>query len=136
MYLVFPSRRPVLPQRAWHPWAVVRLLGHVATEMVISNVVLARQILTPRTRLEARIIEIDLAARSESILTLIANITALTPGTMTVDARLDPPLLTIHALVAADADEVIRETWRLEELCVQAFGTDDDRARLAEVERT
>jgi len=135
LFLVFPSRRPIIVQRAWHPLTVARLLGHVAVEMAVSNVVLARQIVRPRTQLESHLIEIEMAAKSESILTLIANITALTPGTMTVDASLDPPTIVLHAFVVHDVDSVVRETWHLEDLCVRAFGTDDDRSRLAEVDR-
>jgi hypothetical protein len=40
-------------------------------------------------------------------------------------------MITLHALVLRDVDEVSRDLWRLEELCVRAFGTAD---AVAEVE--
>ena len=57
-----------------------------------------------------------------SVLTLIANIIALTPGTMTVDVTPDPPMIYVHFLLLSDVAEARRAVARLERLVVAAIG--------------
>lgn len=131
LYLVFPSARPVAPRTFLSPVGLARLLGYFVKQVVISNLLLAREIASPRSRLRAHILEVPMRTTSRPFLTLVANITALTPGTMAVSARAEPPTITVHALVLSDVDAVARALWQLEERCVRAFGTADAVAELA-----
>jgi multisubunit Na+/H+ antiporter MnhE subunit len=56
------------------------------------------------------------------VLTLMAHVIALTPGTMTVEATSDPPVLYVHFLLLDDLAEARRSLARLERLAVAALG--------------
>lgn len=131
LYLVFPSTRPAWPRTVIHPGAFVRLLGYFVVQLVVSTLLIAREVLTPRSSLQSRVIDVDMRTSSRSLLTLITSMVALTPGTMAVAVRSEPPLITVHALVLGDPQQVAEQLWRLEELCVRAFGTDE---AIAEIE--
>jgi multicomponent Na+:H+ antiporter subunit E len=133
LFTVFPTRRPLLPIRGPRPVALIRLAGFVAYEMVVSSLLLARQVLSRHTRLEARVVEVELSTTSQSLLTLITNLTALTPGTMTVAVSTTPPVVTLHTLVLQDLEAISENLRRLERLCVRAFGS---RSEIAEIERS
>lgn len=132
LFAVFPSRRAVAPNRRPRPIAVVRLGVYVAYEMVVSNVVLARQLMSRDTRLVARVVDVEMATTSEPLLTLITLFTALTPGTMTVAVTVSPPVITLHTLVVQDRARIKDDLWRLERLSVHAFGSS---AEIAAVDR-
>ena len=64
----------------------------------------------------------EIRSSSEWVLTLVANAIALTPGTMTVDATLDPPALHVHFLLLDDVEEAHRSIDRLTTLVLAAAG--------------
>lgn len=69
---------------------------------------------------------------SHSLLTMVTNLAALTPGTMVVATNDDPPVLTVHVLMFGDRDDpsaAIESIHQLEERSVLAFGTDEARAQ-------
>lgn len=130
LYVVFPSTRPMAPSTILHPGATVLLLLYVARQLVVSNLLLAREIVSPRARLRTKVVEVPMRTSSGPFLTLITNITALTPGAMTVDASADPPVITLHTIELGTRETATQELHRLEELCVRAFGTAEAVAEL------
>ncbi len=113
------------------PLALVRLVGYVVGNLVMSNLLVAREILSRGSRVRTGVIAHRLAAPSELILTLVANIIALTPGTMTVEVTRDPAVVYVHFLLLADVDEARRTIARLEALTVGAFPPRDPRREAA-----
>lgn len=104
------------------PLGVLELVGYLLWQLVRSNVLVARQILSPRSRVRTGVITYEMRSRSDWVTTLVANIIALTPGTMTVDATRDPHVLTVHFLLLDDEQRAHDAIATLERLVVGAVG--------------
>jgi len=132
LLLAFPPP-PVAPgtRARVRPLALVRLVGYVVGNLVMSNLLVAREILSRGSRVRTGVIAHRLAEPSELILTLVANIIALTPGTMTVEVTRDPAVVYVHFLLLADVDEARRTIARLEALMVGAFPPGDPEREAA-----
>jgi multicomponent Na+:H+ antiporter subunit E len=107
----------------FRPLAIARFAGHVAFQVVASNVVLTREVVTPRSRIRTGVIGVPLPYCSAELVTLINNLVALTPGTMPLEVTNDPAVLYVHVLHLEDVEEVRREILHLTALAVRAFGT-------------
>jgi len=115
-----------------HPIAALSLLLWFAWALVVSNVSVAREVLTASGRSSIRIgvVACPLRTRSGRLATIIAHAITLTPGTLTVDARGRPAVLFVHVLAFEDAEATRAEVADLERRVVDAFGTDDERQRI------
>ena len=127
--VVFPTARRVREARpaVIRPLAVLRLAGYIAVQLVISNWLVAREILARRSRIRTGIVACRLHTDAPGLITMLANIVALSPGTMTVDVRAEPPTLYVHVLMLRDVIAARREVAHLEHLVLRAFGTEQDR---------
>jgi multicomponent Na+:H+ antiporter subunit E len=124
--LVPGLRKRRAPGRArLRPLAILRFLGEVLKIIVTSNVELIREVISPRRSLHTAIVGVPLPGCSDELLTLITNLLALSPGTMPIELRPDPPVLYLHVLHLRDIDSVRHEVQRLTDLAVRAFGTDE-----------
>ena len=77
---------------------VARLAGYVLTQLVVSNVVMARHILSPRLDVRPGVLAHRLARPSEEVVTVMTSIIALSPGTMTVDVDATSTTIYVHFL--------------------------------------
>jgi multicomponent Na+:H+ antiporter subunit E len=127
--IVFPTERRVGTGRPVivRPLAVVRLAGYVVVQLVVSNWLVAREILGRRSHIRTGIVAVPLRTNAPGMVTLLANIVALSPGTMTVEARAEPPTLYVHVLMLRDVQAAKREVAHLEHLLRRAFDPDADR---------
>jgi multicomponent Na+:H+ antiporter subunit E len=124
-----PSSRPVV-----RPLAAARFIGAVIVGVVKANAVLTREILTPRSSINIGVVAVPLPVCSDELLTLIANVLALTPGTMPVEVRNAPPVIYVHVLHLHDIESVRRDVRHLTALAVRAFGSPSARAALSGAE--
>ena len=122
-------RRSHLP--VVRPLPLVRLAARLARDLVVSDIVLTRQVLARRSRIATGVVRVPLPECSDEVLTLLANIVALTPGTMPVEVERDPPEMTVHVLHLHSVDDVRRDIWSLRDLVVRAFGTPEAIAAVA-----
>jgi multicomponent Na+:H+ antiporter subunit E len=122
----FPSARRSGPRVRVHPIALVRLGGYVLAQLTVSNVLVAREIVSRRSRVRTGVVAYRVQQPSDLTLTLMANIVALAPGTMPVDVTDDPPVLYVHFLLLSDVDAARRTMARLEQLIVAAIETRPD----------
>jgi multicomponent Na+:H+ antiporter subunit E len=125
LVIAFPIPRQ---RRKWYtvrPLATVRFGAHVLRNVVESNVWLAREVVSRRTRIRTAIVATPLDGCSPELLTFVANLIALTPGTMVVEASASPPILYVHVLDLRSIEEVRADVHRLESLAVHAFGSED-----------
>lgn len=113
---VFGSRLRV------RPIALLHLAAYVLWELVTSNLLVAREILTRRSRVRTGVIVHELDNPSDWTLTIMANIIALTPGTMTVDATREPAAVHVHFLLLDDIDDARSRIAALERRTLAAFG--------------
>ena len=119
-------------QVAIRPLRILQLGGYFAFGLVEASLIVAREVLARRRRIRTGIVAVPLHGSSHAVVTLIANIVSLTPGTLTVDVRTDPLTLYVHVLHLRDVDDVRRDVRRLEVLVVRAFGTIDALAGLTD----
>jgi multicomponent Na+:H+ antiporter subunit E len=105
-----------------HPVALARLAGHFLVQLVRANVTLARTILAPRDRLRTGVVAVPLDDVSDGVLAVVVHLTALTPGTLTVEIERDPTVLYIHVTALRDREDVVRELRTTQRLAVAAFG--------------
>lgn len=112
--------------RRWptvRPLALARLVGVVVVDLVRSNVVLSREIVTRRSSLRTGVVGIPLPECGDGLVTLITNLLGLVPGTMPLELTESPRTLYVHVLHLDDVDSVRSEVFRLTDLAIRAFGT-------------
>jgi multicomponent Na+:H+ antiporter subunit E len=114
------------------PLPALRLAASMGRDVVVSNVVLTRQVLARRPRVATGVVRVPLAGCSDEVITVIANLVAMTPGTMPIEVDQHPTVLYVHVLHLEDPDDVRRQIWHLRDLVVRTFGTAE---AIADVER-
>jgi multicomponent Na+:H+ antiporter subunit E len=122
LFVAFPPARPRATRVRVRPVAMGKLVAYVAGQLVTSNVLVAREILSRRSRVRTGVLAHPMRHQSDEVLTLVANVIALTPGTMTVEATRDPAVLYVHFLLLDDLDEARQAISRLENLSFEALG--------------
>jgi multicomponent Na+:H+ antiporter subunit E len=132
LLVVFPL--PLVPANrrlVVRPWALCRLAGAVLSELLVSNVYMSQEIVTPNRQLVSGVVRCPMRTDSPKILSTVANILALAPGTMAVDATNRPPVLFVHMLAHGDLGDLRRKVSRFERLVVEAIGSVEDRQAVA-----
>lgn len=119
--LLSPSA-PSAGRLALRPLGVAHLLGHFALVLVKSNVALIPQVLGPMSKLDPGVIVVRLPGATDGLLTMVANMMALTPGNMPVGATADPPEIHLHLLRLSDEPAIQAEAQILQRLGIAAFG--------------
>lgn len=124
-----------LERTYFRPLAAVHYGLYFLVQLVKSNLIVAWEIMTPRTHLNRAIIRVPMHSRSAGVVTLVANSITLTPGTLTVDVHEEPGEdgtvrrdLFIHVLQLGEVPAVRREMYKLERLAIKAFGAIEDLA--------
>ena len=101
-------------------WALLRLALSFIRELIASNLVVARIVLSPRIRIHPGIIAHRTALKTDLAVTTLANMITLTPGTLTVDLSEDGTTLFIHTINVEDPTVISPkihdafESWLLE----------------------
>jgi multicomponent Na+:H+ antiporter subunit E len=104
LVVLFPTESPGVRHRI-HPWALIRFLGFVLYSLVLSSWAVIKVILRPTdANLRSGIVRVRLSTESPLTATIVANAVTLTPGTMTITARVDPAELHVHVLSLDDVD--------------------------------
>lgn len=83
-------------------------------ELLVSNLRVMVDALTPRHNMRPRVLAIPLDACTNSEITLLANFISLTPGTLSLDVASNHCVLYVHAMYAADAEQARRDIKNLE----------------------
>ncbi|MFV2019776.1 Na+/H+ antiporter subunit E [Micromonospora sp. LOL_023] len=110
-----------LPERAVRRIArVVRFVAYFGFRLVVANLVVAREIVTPGSGLSPGIVEFRLRTRTRTEVVLMALAVGLTPGTLTVAIRQQPPTLFVHGMHAEDPQTFRAELARLQDRLLPA----------------
>ena len=109
------------PRRAGR---LLAFAGWVARELVVANAQVAWDVVTPRDRVEAGIVELRLRSRTDAEIAAIANLVSLTPGTLTLAIRREPATIWVHGMYAPDAESFRRRLRRMEDHTLQALRHD------------
>lgn len=111
----------------------LQLIGHLAVSLVVSTVVVAREILSPRQQPRTGRMVHEMPGASPEAVSLLANTIALTPGTMTIEATAEPPLVVVHFIRYDDPEASRRSIEQLDARVRAALsgGKVDQRAQPA-----
>ncbi len=103
------------------PVALLRLIGVVFVDLVVSTFTVAWEVLTPTDHTEESIIEVRLPSEARAHLLVLVIAITLTPGTAVVDADPDTGTLYLHLLHDEKRAETHRHVARLADLVVAAL---------------
>ena len=93
----------------------MRFVAYFLRQLVVANASLTREIVTRRDRIRTGIIAVPMEEGiSDGLLAFLANVTALTPGTMPIEVQRDPPRFYVHVLHLHDVEAVRKEVRRME----------------------
>ncbi len=127
--LVFPLPRLPLHVRV-RPLRLAWLVLHFLGNVVVASVQVSRSTLRFRQQLRNAVIQVDLRTPSDFVLTVVAEMTSLVPGSIVVEARRASHTLFLHVLDAGDiagAERMRRQTLALERRVVLALGSQIDQ---------
>lgn len=88
---------------------IVRFIGFYLWELVLANLRVAYDVITPSHHGTPGIIAIPLEARTDAEITLVANLLTMTPGDLSLDVSTDRTVLYVHRMYLTDPDVVRRE---------------------------
>lgn len=108
------QRPPNVPRSGVRPnyilklWHIIYFVLFFLWELILSNVRVAYEILTPNFYMTPGVVAIPLDLKSDDEITLLANLITLTPGTLSLDVSDDRRTLYIHAMYIEDDLEVFK----------------------------
>ena len=124
--LVFPLPGLRLDLRI-RPLRLGWLVGRFLADVVVASAQVAWTTLQFHRQPRNAVIEVRLRTPSDIVLTVVAEMTSLVPGSLVVEARRSTHTLFLHVLDARDqsgADRMRRDVLALERRVVRAFGAD------------
>jgi multicomponent Na+:H+ antiporter subunit E len=89
-------------------WRSLDLLAFFAWEMLLANLRVAWDVVTPTHLMQPGVIAVPLDARDDIEILILANMVSLTPGTLSLDLSDDRTVLYIHAMYLHDRERIIR----------------------------
>ncbi len=89
------------------PGVLLKLLGIVLWDVILSNLTVARQILGRESKLCSRFVWVPLKIRDPHGIVALASIITMTPGTLSADLTEDRRYLLVHALHVEDEAALI-----------------------------
>lgn len=84
----------------------VALMALFLWELLLSSLNVAYIVITPKQRQRPGILAVPLDARTDTEITLFANLVSLTPGTLSLHVSNDKKTLYVHVLDIDDPDKV------------------------------
>jgi len=89
--------------------AIARLGGFFLKALMVSNLRVLWDVVTPAQTSKPGIIGLPLDARSDFEIMLVANLISLTPGTLSIDLSEDRSTLYVHVMFLENADAMRQE---------------------------
>jgi multicomponent Na+:H+ antiporter subunit E len=107
-YGVLWFARPLLGETRYFGKLVeaIRFALFFVYELVLSNIRVAWDVLTPRTYRRPGVVAVPLDADTDAEITLLANLVTLTPGSLSLDVSADRRWLYVHSMFVEQPDSV------------------------------
>lgn len=83
---------------------IVFFVAFYIWELILSNLRVIHDVLTPRQYMQPGIISIPLDAKSDLELLVLANLISMTPGTLSIDISPDKKILYLHVMYLKDSE--------------------------------
>lgn len=109
--------------------AALRLTAYFVVELVRANVQMARLALRPHPPLNQMIVAVPLRLRGEGPLTLLAALSGLMPGTVTMGFSQDRDTMYVHAAGLEGRAAVRRSVQEIETRLLRVLGQSPDSTR-------
>jgi multicomponent Na+:H+ antiporter subunit E len=109
LVLYFTRRAVGAPEYITKVRLAIGLVIFFLKEMMIANLRVAYEVLTPRHNRRPGVVAVPLDARTDAEITLLANLITLTPGTLSLDVSADRSFLYVHAMYVDDVNDVKRQ---------------------------
>ena len=122
--VAMPSRHHLSSGVHIRPLGVVRLSLHIVVSLVTSTVAVSREVVMPHRRVRNGVLIYPMDDAPPEVVALLANMIALTPDTVTVDAQIDPPMIEVHFLDFEDPSAALVAIERLDSLVRGALGVE------------
>ena len=106
LILIFTRRAIGAPDYIRKVAQVLSLALFFVWELILSNLRVAYDVVTPRHHMQPGVIGIPLAARTDLEITVLSILITLTPGTLSLDVSTDRTMLYIHAMYLDDVEAV------------------------------
>lgn len=90
-------------------WQTVGLAIFFLWELLLANLRVAYDIVTPHHYMRPGIVAVPLEAETDWEVTFLAMLVTLTPGTISIDVSADRQILYVHAMYIDDAERLRRE---------------------------
>src|SRR5690606_14954177 len=87
--------------------ALLRFILVVHLDILTANLSVARLILGSPKKLRPAFVEVPLDVEDEFVITLLASVVSLTPGTVSADISADRKVLLVHTLSVDDIDALV-----------------------------
>lgn len=87
----------------------INLVGYFLKELIVSNLRVLWDVITPRHINRPGIIGIPLAAQTDLEIFIVASLISLTPGTLSVDLSEDRKTLFVHVMFLDDVEKAREE---------------------------
>jgi len=87
----------------------IRFACFFTWQLVLANIQVAYDVVTPRLHMKPGIIAVPLDAKTDHEITLLANLITLTPGTLSLYVSEDRSVLYVHAMFV-DSPESVRDS--------------------------
>lgn len=105
------------------PLKMVAFFGLLLGDIIVSSIVVAKQVLGPPERLQPGFVTIPLDLEAALPITLLASTISLTPGTVSIELTEDRKTLYVHALhVKSETQLIDRIKHRYEKPLKEIFG--------------
>ncbi len=88
---------------------VIEFAGFFLSQLLLSSLRVAGDVLTPAHRARPGIVAVPLEARTDGEITLLANLVSLTPGSLSLDVSDDRRTLFVHVMFLDDVEACRRE---------------------------
>lgn len=128
--VLIPQTEQDMARPTVRPLWALRFVGSAAWSLLRANLSVAMEVVRHDSRINTGIIAVPMPGCSDGLLTLVANVLGLAPGTMPVEVTRDPPVIYVHILHLDDEAASRAEVTALARLAVRAFGTDEALAAL------
>jgi multicomponent Na+:H+ antiporter subunit E len=87
---------------------LIGFFGFFLWELLLSNLRVAYDVITPRHHMRPAVIAIPLDVSSEFEIVTLANLLTLTPGSLSLDVSADRKVLYVHAMYVDDPEDFRR----------------------------
>lgn len=117
--------RPSSHRVGFRPLAALQLLMVFLSELAKASVQVAWEIATPGDQTRPAVVTVPLTTGIPGIITTVANMVSLTPGTLTIDVEPTTSTLYVHVLHYQSEAATRAGVLRFEERVLDAFPTRD-----------